>query len=142
MDSIKEVESFTEEQQEILQILTSIETKYILNTYDPQYTFLIENWNAMCTRLFNNKPHLLILVDKLPIDVEDEKEKERLEVNFNLLVERGYCIRRTSEFMPCTHHCGFAVITKPFYDTMKSTWSGFLPRQWKDTCSKCSVLQK
>ena len=123
---------------QLLKRLSQSQTMYILDGYDPSYTFLKSTWNKVCTDGLGTTPKDLILLSTLMFeDVVPVKDVDSTIEACNVLTERGYCIRDISKYQPCEEKCGHAIVTKELFDHAKRQWT-FLPKKWSMKCSECS----
>jgi hypothetical protein len=98
--------------------------------YSPDYKFLQDNWNLICTRLSVN-PQKIILVD----DIKFDDNHSNLTILCEFLTKNGYCIRRKDEFVIC-NKCKLVIPCLALWLNLKNR-SINVPKQWSDKCSNC-----
>ena len=121
---------------ECLATLSRIQTVYILDGYDPTYTFLNQTWN-ICSTNFKTTPKRLVLLETLVFEEKVSSDDVSSYIDAcNTLTQLGFCVRDISKFQPCSEKCGKAIVTKELYDHAKQKWT-FLPNVWRPVCSAC-----
>ena len=108
--------------------------KYILDGYASEYNTLTENWQKACT-FFKTTPKKIVLVESIPADLTDEKNKTIFS-RIVSLGKDGNLVRRVSEFQPC-RKCGKkAIPTMACYLLLKNN-NKQVPKEWNTHCEKC-----
>lgn len=100
--------------------------------YDPEYTFLNDNWNTICQKL-GVTPKEVLLTDK---NVGEETREDI--ILYDNLTSEGYCIRPLAYFNPCcTEGCRHIIVSESFYNIATEKGWDFLPDTWSKYCSEC-----
>jgi hypothetical protein len=120
---------------EILEKLAKTQTLYVLIGYDPSYEFLTNNWKKICD-YYQVAPQSLVLMELAYVDLPNAKDSTDMINMYDELTKRGYCIRRLYEFIPCKSMCGYGIVDKNYFETVKTRWN-FLPSTWNEKCSSC-----
>ncbi len=120
---------------ELLDRLSKEQIIFILNGYDPTYSFLTNNWEKICDH-YGTKRQSLIICEFAYVDLTDSKESTEMVLLCDELTKRGYCIRRLCEFEPCAGSCGVGIVSENYFNKTGNVWK-FLPSQWSKFCSHC-----
>ena len=108
--------------------------KYILDGYASEYNALTENWKKACS-FFNTTPKRIVLVESIPADLTDEKNKTIFSRIVSLGKE-GNLVRRISEFQPCIRCNKKAIPTRACYQLLKQN-NKPVPAKWQNYCENC-----
>jgi hypothetical protein len=102
--------------------------------YSDDYPHLKHNWEIICQRL-GVTPQKIILVTKIPFD-PDEKNTKEIALICEILVRKGYVVRRSCELFQCKK-CRKALLPKNLYEELPRDKIPNLPDEWNPTCRNC-----
>lgn len=98
---------------------------YTADDYSVDYPILRENWVKIC-QMNNVRPQKIVLV----YDISFESDYQVLQKCCEIMTQRGYVIRRSSEFILC-HVCHAVIPCKKVWECIK----GGKPKKWLEKCS-------
>lgn len=100
----------------------------ILDSYSTDYDYLNRNWRCIC-QAGNVSTKKIILVKNINFD------NDLISNVGEILTRKGYCVRRTSEFIVCDV-CKKAL---PDYDMWKflKEKKAPIPKIWNNKCENC-----
>ena len=102
--------------------------------YSEDYPHLKKNWETICKGL-NIEPQKILLVTKIPLDVEEINAKE-IALICEILVRKGYVVRRNCELLQC-RICRKAILPKTMFQELPRDKIPNLPEIWSDKCQSC-----
>ena len=105
-------------------------TVHIVDDYAPEYKDLGKSWAEVCKKVEKDKAKILI-VSYLPLKFDSENDRY-IGTIVNILVSKGYLLRRTSELIVCPK-TGYALLSKKMYEYFKRH-TAILPKEWKPEC--------
>lgn len=128
-----------------MEILQQIEHDYpgwiqhTLDGYADEYAHFQQNWKLMCDML-KCKPEQILLVSEIEPYESEDQEKSFIQKGCDVLTQKGFCVRRVTEFQPCRENCGVAIPTLALHQKLHAhpMIQNRIPAVWKDTCDSCS----
>jgi hypothetical protein len=111
------------------------------NTYSSDYTFLRNNWFALCksiSDMHNTQvhPQKILYVDKIFFDTKDNVQHSLLMFICEQLTRKGYVVRRNDELVKC-FLCDKAIPSEDVWKVMKAK-NLPVPESWTDCCYDCN----
>ena len=100
----------------------------VVDDYAPEYNELTVAWQKLCDKLKIIRKKILI-VQYLPIENKTPND-QYINIIADILVSKGYLIRRQSELIICKR-TGLALLSKKMYEHFKRH-NAFMPEQWSD----------
>lgn len=98
----------------------------VAKKYAEEYDELTKSWDKLCEKVKTQKQYILI-VKYLPLANKSEND-QYINLVSDLLVSKGYLLRRTSELIICPN-TGDALLTKKMFDYFKRH-NGIFPDKW------------
>lgn len=120
-----------EQHDEIIKLINTLLPEWIVHItdeYAPEYKQLSKTWEELCNKLKVQKQYICI-VKYLPLDVK-ELNDQYINAIADILVSKGYLLRRESELIICKN-TGKAMLSKKMYEHFKRH-NAFLPKKWSD----------
>lgn len=130
------------------EILSSIRSLYpdwiknIYSSYSSDYPHLTENWGKLCLHL-GVSPKKIVTTEVLALELIIYIAENKLTQTVKLLTEaseiltqKGYCIRRESEFGGCIF-CHKAIPSEKVHAHLKNACKFSIPIKWSPACSEC-----
>lgn len=126
-----------EEAHEIIEKQLPGWIKHSMDRYCIDYPHLQANWEHIC-KMTSSMPQKIILVTELNFTEQPmtPDHSARLELG-NYLTQRGYCVRRVGEMIPCVD-CGRAIPCREIWIKLKEA-NFSVPDSWSDRCSSHTV---
>jgi hypothetical protein len=110
-------------------------------TYSSDYTFLRNNWFAICKSISDMHgaqvhPQKILYVDKIFFDIKDNIQHSLLMFICEQLTRKGYVVRRNDELVKC-FLCFKAIPAEDVWKVMKYKKLP-VPESWTDCCYDCN----
>ena len=105
-----------------------------IKEYSDDYPHLTQNWKIICERLGVERQQI-IMVTKIPLDPEEKNAKE-IALICEILVRKGYVVRRSTELSQCKV-CRKAILPKTLFDELPKDKIPNLPDEWSEICKDC-----
>lgn len=101
-------------------------TEHVVDRYAPEYSELEKTWDEICKKVNAHKAKILI-VRYLPMKIDSDNDKY-IGIIADMLVSKGYLLRRSSELIVCPN-TGDAIVTKKMFDYFKR-YNNIFPKKW------------
>ena len=124
----------TVEHTEVLHIVNNLLPAWIdgvADKYAPEYAELEKTWNDLCKKV-NAPKNKILIVRYLPIHTDSEND-QYISIIADMLVSKGYLLRRPSELIICPN-TGQALISKKMFQHFKRH-NNIFPKEWKSTAA-------
>jgi len=122
------------EHSDVLDVVNTLLPKWIesvADKYAPEYTELEKTWHDLCKKINTSKNKILI-VRYLPVNTSSEND-QYISIIADMLVSKGYLLRRPSELVICPN-TGQALISKKMFQHFKR-YNNIFPKEWKPTAA-------
>ena len=139
--SLKDFSEF-ETNEDIMSGLSKLLPKWvdaIAPNYADEYGELTKTWDDVCKKVGDGcERRSILVVQYLPLKNESENDKY-INMIADILVSKGYLLRRLSEITICKK-TGQALLSKKMFDHFKK-YNNIFPNEWSDEAQNQVVIQ-
>ena len=119
----------------ILNVLMPDWVQGVADKYANEYSELTNTWDQLCKKVGAEKKAKILIVSYLPMKLENDNDKY-IGMIADILVSKGYLLRRSTELMIC-EKTGEALVTKKMFDYFKRHNNVF-PKEWSATAARAN----
>jgi hypothetical protein len=101
-------------------------TEHVVEQYAPEYLELEKTWDEICKKVNTDKAKILI-VRYLPMKMDNDNDRY-IGTIADILVSKGYLLRRSSELIVCPN-TGYAIVSKKMFEYFKRH-NNIFPEKW------------
>jgi hypothetical protein len=99
----------------------------VAEEYAPEYSELNKTWDNLREKVNADKKGKILIVKYLPIKISNDSDRY-ISAILDMLVSKGYLLRRTSELIICPN-TGYALVSKKMFDFFKRH-NNMFPEKW------------
>lgn len=115
-----------EDVMKYLSVLLPEWTEHVVDRYAPEYSELEKTWDEICKKVNTSKAKILI-VRYLPMKMDSDNDRY-IGMIADMLVSKGYLLRRSSELIVCPN-TGYAIVSKKMFQYFKRC-NNIFPKKW------------
>ena len=138
--SLKDFNEF-ETDEDIMNGLTKLLPKWvdaIAPNYADEYSELTKTWDDVCKKVGDGcERRSILVVQYLPLKNESENDKY-INMIADILVSKGYLLRRLSEIAICKK-TGLALLSKKMFEHFKK-YNNIFPNEWRNEAQNSVVI--